>query len=62
MVKSGLRVIGEPAFPILQKLFGEVDAFVADPRLRDSPDDIDEGTLLQCAQEAREALRDNGFG
>lgn len=62
MVKSERRVLGDPVFPILQELFEEVDAFVADPRLRDSPDDLDETTLLQCAWEAREALRDNGFG
>ncbi len=33
-MKSERRMLGEPIYPVLQELFEDVDAYVADPSLR----------------------------
>lgn len=59
--KAERRTLGGPVYPILQELFEDADAYVADPNLRTDPEDIDEEQLLECARRARQALRDIGF-
>jgi hypothetical protein len=44
-------------YEVLQELFWAVDAFVADPELRDSPEDLDEDQLRAEAARAIAALR-----
>lgn len=43
-------------FSVLDKLFGDVDAYVADPFLRDT-DDVDETQLKQSGQTTLEYLK-----
>lgn len=61
MVKAERRILGEPVYPILQELFEDADAYVADPRLRTEPEDLDDSQLLSCARRARNALREVGY-
>jgi hypothetical protein len=61
MVKSEQRILGKPVYPILQELFEDADAYVADPRLRSEPEDLDDSRLLSCARRARNALREVGY-
>ncbi|MEZ0339880.1 colicin immunity domain-containing protein [Mycobacterium sp. pV006] len=60
--KAERRILGEPVYPILQELFEDADAYVADPSLRTDPEDIDDERLLECAQRTRSTLSDLGFG
>ncbi|XTP35783.1 colicin immunity domain-containing protein [Mycobacterium sp. TJFP1] len=59
--KAERRTLGEPVYPILQELFEDADAHVADPNIRTDPEDIDGERLFECARRARHALRDIGF-
>ena len=61
-MKAERRTLGEPVYPVLQQLFEDTDAYVADPDLRSEPEDLDDDQLLACARRARQSLRDNGFG
>lgn len=47
----------EAEYQILQELFWAVDAFVADPELRDSPEDLNEDQLHTAATRALQTLR-----
>jgi Bacterial self-protective colicin-like immunity len=62
--KNETRELTEPAYQVLQTLFAEVDAFVADPDLRaallaEDPNDVqlDEDGLRECARRALGELR-----
>ena len=59
--KAERRTLGEPVYPILQELFEDADAYVADPNLRTDPDDLDEDQLLEAAPRARRALSNVGY-
>lgn len=48
-------------FDVLQRLFGDADAYVAYPELRTEPEDLDDEQLRQCAIRARRELRELGF-
>ncbi|WP_111511078.1 colicin immunity domain-containing protein [Mycobacterium kyogaense] len=61
MVKNERRILGEPVSPILQELFEDADAYIADERLRTEPEDLDDEVLISCAARARRALRDLGY-
>lgn len=60
-MKCERRILGDPAYPILQELFENADAYVEYPDLRENPDDLDDDQLRICAQPAQKALRSNGF-
>lgn len=59
--KAERTTLGEPVYPILEELFEDADAYVADPNLRTGPEDVDDERLLESARRARRALRDIGF-
>ena len=46
----------EDLFDILDRLFGDVDAYCSDPSLRDA-DDLDDEQLKSCAQRALDELK-----
>ncbi|WP_123029017.1 colicin immunity domain-containing protein [Mycolicibacterium stellerae] len=54
----GLEV---PIFDVLQRLFGDADAYVAYPELRTEPEDLDDEQLRECAIRARSELRELGY-
>lgn len=60
-MKAEQRIFGDPIFPVIQRLFGDADAYVAYPELRTEPEDLDDEQLRQCAVRARQQLRDLGF-
>jgi hypothetical protein len=60
-LKSENRGLEVPVFDVLQKLFGDADAYVANPELRTEPEDLDDEQLRKCAVRARSELRDLGF-
>lgn len=60
-MKSEQRIFGDPIFPVIQRLFGDADAYVAYPELRTEPEDLDDDQLRECAIRARGELRDLGF-
>jgi hypothetical protein len=60
-MKSEHRIVGAPAYPILQELFEDADAYVSDLDLRTEPEDLDDEQLLACARRARQALKDIGY-
>lgn len=48
----------EPVFAVLDRMFADVDAYVADDDLRDPDDgDLDDDALRACARAALESLR-----
>lgn len=55
MFKTEHRPMSEETFRILDRLFADVDAFCADPTLRDEHD-LDEEGLRQATSQARRAL------
>lgn len=55
------RGFAVPIFDVLQRLFGDADAYVADPELRTEPEDLDEEQLRECAIRARRELRELGY-
>ena len=63
MFKNDDRSLSEPLFGLLDKLFGDVDAFCADPTVRTELQAIhpgfylDEGQLRQRVVQAAEQLR-----
>ena len=57
MVKNEQRILGGRVFPVLQELFEDADRYVAEPRLRTGPEDLDDDGLVSCAARARVALR-----
>ena len=61
MVKNEQRILGGRVFPVLQELFEDADRYVAEPRLRTGPEDLDDEGLMSCAARARGALRDLGY-
>jgi hypothetical protein len=60
-LKSERRIIGDLVFPVLQKLFEDVDDYVAFPELRTDPQDLDDDQLRECAVRARRELRGLGY-
>jgi hypothetical protein len=60
-VKSEARILGNPVYPILQTMFEDADAYVADPMLRTAPEDLDDEALRERAEYARQALRRVGY-
>lgn len=58
MEKRGLEIA---IFDVLQKLFGDADAYVANPELRTEPEDLDDEQLRECANRARRELRELGY-
>jgi len=56
-LECGQELWPDAEYEILQELFWAVDAFVADPDLRDSPEDLDEDQLRAEATRALQALR-----
>jgi hypothetical protein len=60
-VKSEQRILGDPVFPVLQRLFEDADDYVAYPELRTEPEDLDDDQLRECAVRARSELRGLGF-
>ena len=56
LFKSDETVFAEDVFTILDELFGNVDAFCADPLLR-GEDDLDEDQLRACSAEALHKLK-----
>lgn len=54
------RFADENVFDVLDSLFADVDAYVADPALRDSPEDLDEEQLHTCAVDALYKLTPKG--
>ncbi|RDH75734.1 hypothetical protein DVS77_25000 [Mycolicibacterium moriokaense] len=60
-VESEKRMLGDPIFPVLQRLLGDADAYVAYPELRTDPEDLDDEQLRKCAIRAREELRELAF-
>ncbi|WP_164478773.1 colicin immunity domain-containing protein [Mycolicibacterium stellerae] len=60
-MKSEQRVFGAPIFPVIQRLFGDADTYVAYPELRTEPADLDDEQLRECAIRARRELRELGF-
>ena len=60
-VKTEPRILSSPVYPILQDLFGNADAYVADPTLRTAPEDLDDDALRERAEHARQALRKLGY-
>jgi hypothetical protein len=60
-VKSEQRILGDPVFPVLQRLFEDADDYVEYPALRTEPEDLDDNQLRKCAVRARSELRDLGF-
>lgn len=61
MVKSEERILGQPAYPILQELFEDADAYVADANMRTEPEDLDDDQLHSGARRARDALCEVGY-
>jgi hypothetical protein len=61
MMKTERRTIYEPAYPVLQRLFEDADAYVEQPELRTEPDDLDDAQLLERARRAGRALYALGF-
>jgi hypothetical protein len=55
------RGLAVPIFDVLQRLFGDADAYVAYPELRTEPEDLDEEQLRECALRARGELRELGY-
>lgn len=60
-LKLETRGLEVPIFDVLQRLFGDADAYVAYPELRTEPDDLDDEQLRECAIRARSELRDLGY-
>ncbi|MGA9380692.1 MAG: colicin immunity domain-containing protein [Phormidium sp.] len=58
LFKSESFFDSEREFQILDKLFGDVDAYCCDPDLFDPEFDIDEAELRSSAQEALNALEE----
>jgi hypothetical protein len=58
MFKSEAAPISEREFQILDKLFGDVDAYCSEPDLFDPQFDIDEAELRLSAQKALDELRE----
>ncbi len=56
LYKNETTLFPDEEFLILDKLFGDIDAFVADPNLRDE-DDLDEETLQEHCLIALEKLK-----
>lgn len=56
LYKNETSLFPDQEFLILDKLFGDIDAFVADPNLRDE-DDLDEETLQEHCLIALEKLK-----
>lgn len=55
LFKNENRHFGSPIFEVLDKLFGDVDAYVSDPALRRS-EDLGEEELLECCKDAQNRL------
>jgi len=60
-MKSERRILGDPVYPILQELFEDADAYVAQAERRTEPEDLDDEQLLASALRARHALRGIGY-
>ena len=60
-MKRDQRMIDNDVFRFLQTLFEDADAYVAEPRLRTEPEDLDDEQLRDCAIRARDGLRTLGF-
>ena len=60
-MKSERRTLGDPVYPILQELFEDADAYVAQAELRTEPEDLDDDQLLASTLRARDALRGLGY-
>ena len=60
-MKSEPRTLGDPVYPILQELFEDADAYVAQAEPRTEPEDLDDEQLLASALHARHALRALGY-
>ena len=60
-MKSERRILGDPLYPILQELFEDADAYVAQAERRTEPEDLDDEQLLASALRARRALRGLGY-
>jgi hypothetical protein len=58
MFKNETAPISEREFQILDKLFGDVDAYCNEPNLFDPEFDIDEAELRLSAQKALDELRE----
>ncbi len=55
LFKADPRIFPQEIFDVLNGLFSDVDAFVADPEIRDQ-DDLDEQQLLACSRAAYDKL------
>ena len=55
--RRGRRMLTDAEYQILIDLFWAAEDFVADPELRDSPEDLDEDQLRAEATRALQALR-----
>ena len=60
-MKSERRILGDPVYPVLQKLFEDADAYVERAELRTEPEDLDDERLLACALRTRHAMRELGY-
>jgi hypothetical protein len=58
MFKNETAPISEREFQILDKLFGDVDAYCSEPNLFDPEFEIDEAELRLSAQKALDELRE----
>jgi hypothetical protein len=56
LFKNDATMWREPEFGVLDRLFADVDAFCADPELRDAGD-LDEGQLRQRSEVALRGLK-----
>lgn len=55
LFKADQRLFPEEIFNVLNRLFSDVDAFVADPEIR-AQNDLDEQKLFACSHEAYKNL------
>jgi hypothetical protein len=55
LFKADQRLFPEEIFNVLNRLFSDVDVFVANPEIR-GQDDLDEQQLLACSHEAYQRL------